>query len=53
MRNTAWIWFVGCVAWLADGVIHLRLHALQHAQLAFMVALVFLVAGLFYRNQKT
>jgi hypothetical protein len=37
---------------LADGVIHLRLHALPHAELAFMVALMFLVAGIFYRQQQ-
>jgi hypothetical protein len=53
MRKTAWVWFVGCAAWLADGVVHLRLHALPHAELAFMVALVFLAAGIFYRSQKT
>ncbi|HEX9201952.1 MAG TPA: hypothetical protein VF865_20520 [Acidobacteriaceae bacterium] len=52
MRNAAWIWFVGCAAWLVDGVIQLRLHALPHAELAFMVALVFLAAGFFYRKQK-
>jgi hypothetical protein len=51
MRRTAWIWFVGCAAWLADGVVQLRLHARPHAQLAFMVALMFLVAGLYYRRQ--
>jgi len=53
MRRTAWIWFVGCVAWVVDGTISLRLHALPHAKLAFMVAIVFLAAGLFYRGQKT
>ena len=52
MRNTAWLWFAGCIAWTVDGIISLRLHSLQRAQLAFMVALVFLVAGLFYRKQK-
>src|ERR1035441_3444974 len=46
MRRTAWIWFVGCAAWLVDGVVQLRVHARPHAQLAFMVALMFLVAGL-------
>src|ERR1017187_1142366 len=51
MRRTAWIWFVGCAAWLADGVVQLRLHARSHAQLAFMVALMFLAAGLYYRRQ--
>jgi hypothetical protein len=52
MRKTAWIWFVGCAAWTVDGVVHLHIHAFLHAQLAFMVALLFLAAGLFYRNQK-
>lgn len=51
MRKTAWIWFVGCVAWIGDGVVHLRLHSFPHAKLAFMVALMFLFAGLFYRQQ--
>jgi hypothetical protein len=53
MRKTAWIWFVGCAAWLIDGVISVRLRSVPHAQLAFMVALVFFAAGMFYRNQKT
>ena len=52
MRNAAWIWFVGCAAWVTDAVVQLRLHALAHAELATMDALVFLVAGLFYRGQK-
>jgi hypothetical protein len=53
MRKTAWIWFVGCVVWFADGAVQLHFHAQAHAELAFMLALLFLVAGLFYRNQKT
>jgi len=52
MRWTAWIWFAGCVAWLADGAVSLHLHAQAHAQLALMVALVFLAAGLFTRSQR-
>ena len=52
MRKTAWIWFVGCAAWIMDGVVQLRVRAILHAQLAFMVALLFLAAGLFYRQQK-
>ena len=50
-RRTAWIWFAGFAAWLMDALIGLRLHNWQHARLALMVALVFLAAGLFYRNQ--
>ncbi len=53
MRNSAWIWFAGCAVWLGDGIVQLRFHARAHAQLAIMLALVFLAAGLFYRNQKT
>jgi hypothetical protein len=52
MRNVAWLWFVGFAAWVFDGIVSLRLHSPQRAQLAFMVALVFLAAGLFYRKQK-
>jgi hypothetical protein len=36
-----------------DGVVQLRVHAILHARLAFTVALLFLAAGLFYRNQKS
>jgi hypothetical protein len=52
MRRTAWIWFVGCVVWAADGVVQLHFRARAHAQLAFMLAMLFLVAGLFYRRQQ-
>jgi hypothetical protein len=52
MRNFAWIWFLGFAAWLVDGLISLRLHSMQHAQLAFLVAMVFLAAGFFYRRQQ-
>ena len=52
MRNAAWIWFVGCAALVGDAVVQVRLHALAHAELASMVALVFLAAGFFYKQQK-
>ena len=52
MRNAAWIWFAGFIAWVVAGIIGLRTHAYQHAQLDFLVAMVFLVAGLFYRQQR-
>lgn len=51
MKKTAWIWFAGLAAWAVDALINLRLHNWLHARLALMVALVFLTAGLFYRNQ--
>ncbi len=50
MRWTQWIWFAGAAAWLADGVVSMRLHAAPHAELAFMVAIVFFGAGMFYRR---
>jgi hypothetical protein len=52
MRKTAWIWFVGCAVWIVDGMVQLHVHALLHARLAFTVAMLFLAAGLFYRQQK-
>lgn len=51
MRKTAWIWLAGTLAWTADGLVSLRLHSAQHAELAFLLALLFLVAWLFYRTQ--
>ena len=52
MRRFAWVWFAGCIAWLVDGLISVRLHSWQHAELAFMVALVFGLAGLLYRDAR-
>jgi hypothetical protein len=52
MRRSAWIWFVGCAAWLVDSLINFHVGAVAHAKLAFMVSLVFLAAGFFYRGQK-
>ncbi|HEY6375857.1 MAG TPA: hypothetical protein VIX90_10080 [Edaphobacter sp.] len=40
------------MAWAVDGFVSLHFYSLQHAQLAFMVSLVFLAAGFFYRRQK-
>ena len=51
MRSTAWIWFVGCAAWLFDGVVQAHYGGWLHARLAFSLAFVFLAAGLFYRSQ--
>ena len=39
--------------WVGDGLIQLHYESLPRAKLAFMVALMFLVAGLYYRGQKT
>jgi hypothetical protein len=50
MRRTAWIWAAGCAAWTIDGCISLLLHADTHAELAFLMAALFGIAWLFYRN---
>jgi hypothetical protein len=52
MRNAAWIWFAGFIAWIVAGLIGVRTHAYQHAQLDFLVAMVFLAAAFFYRRQQ-
>jgi hypothetical protein len=51
MRRFAWVWFAGFAAWLVDGCVSLSLRAWQHAQLAFLVAAVFLAAGIYYQRQ--
>jgi hypothetical protein len=51
MRKTAWIWFAGFAAWVIDGLVSLHYQNLLHARLAFSLAMLFLVAGLFYRKQ--
>ena len=52
MKNTVWIWFVGCAVWLVDGIISLRYHSWQHAELAFSLAMLFFAAGMLYRHQQ-
>ena len=52
MRKTAWIWFVGCAAWIMDGIVQIHVHAVLHAKLAFTVAMLFLAAGLLYHRQQ-
>ena len=51
MRKTAWIWLVGCIAWTFDAAVSLVVHSAAHAELAFVLALLFGVAWLFYRSQ--
>ena len=51
MRRTAWIWLAGCIAWSVDALVSVRLHSVAHAELGFLMALLFLVAWLFYRTQ--
>ncbi len=51
MRKTAWIWLVGCIAWTVDGLANVVRRAPQHAELGFLMGLLFGIAWLFYRNQ--
>lgn len=51
MRNTAWIWLAGCIAWCLDALINVLYHNVQHAELALLMAILFGIAYAFYRNQ--
>lgn len=51
MGRFAWIWFAGCAAWVVDAAVSLRVGARERAVLAGMVAMLFFVAGVFYRGQ--
>jgi hypothetical protein len=48
----SWIWAVGCAAWTIDGLACLRYPNKQHAELAFLMAVMFGIAWGFYRQQK-
>jgi hypothetical protein len=53
MRRTAWIWAVGSATWTFDGIVNLYYRSWPHAELAFMVALMFGIAwAYYYRQQK-
>jgi len=52
MRRTAWIWAVGCVVWMFDGMVHLKLRQLPRAELSFVLAAMFFVAWMFFRQQR-
>lgn len=52
MKKMAWVWFAGFAAWLIDGGVSVYYRDFPHARLAFMLAMLFLAAGLFYRQQR-
>ena len=52
MQNAPWIWFTGFFAWATAGFIGVQGRAYQHAELDFLVAMVFFAAGIFYRRQQ-
>ncbi|HSU19457.1 MAG TPA: hypothetical protein VLI45_06900 [Acidobacteriaceae bacterium] len=41
----------GCIAWTFDAAVSIAFHAARHAELAFVLALLFGIAWLFYRSQ--
>jgi NADH:ubiquinone oxidoreductase subunit 6 (subunit J) len=52
MRNLAWIWFVGCGAWIIDAGISLIYRNWLHAWLALAIAALFFAAGLMFRKER-
>ena len=52
MRRLGWVWFVGCAVWIIDGLLSVHYRSWPHAELAFLLALVFFAAGLLYQRQK-
>lgn len=50
MRKTSWIWLAGTIAWLVDALVDLRYHAVQQAELALLLTMLFLVAWLYFRQ---
>ena len=53
MRRTSWIWAVGSAAWTFDAIVNLYYHDRPHAELAFMVAVMFAIAWAYYSRQPT
>jgi hypothetical protein len=51
MRNYAWVWLLGCVAWMVDTAINIAYRNPQHAALALIMAVLFGIAYAFYRIQ--
>jgi uncharacterized membrane protein YjjB (DUF3815 family) len=51
-RRFAWIWLVGCIAWVFNALVSIHVHSPQHAQLAAIMAVLFGIAWLFYRGQQ-
>jgi hypothetical protein len=44
---------VGAAAWTLDGIVCLRFPDKRHAELAFVMAVLFAIAWGFYRQQKS
>ena len=52
MRRLTWVWLAGCFAWLFDFAVNAFYHNVQHAELAFLMAVLFAIAYAFYRTQN-
>jgi hypothetical protein len=53
MRRTSWIWAVGSAAWTFDAIVNFYYRNRPHAELSFMVAVMFAIAWAFYSRQQT
>ena len=51
MRRSAWIWAVGSAVWTFDCIVNLYYRSLPHAELAFLVAIMFAIAWAYYRKE--
>ncbi len=49
----AWIWAVGSAAWTFDAIVNLYYRNRPHAELSFLVAVMFAIAWAFYSRQPT
>ncbi len=53
MRRTSWIWAVGSATWTFDAIVNFYYRNRPHAELSFMVAVMFGIAWAFYSRQQT
>ncbi|MBV8454522.1 MAG: hypothetical protein JOZ29_19950 [Deltaproteobacteria bacterium] len=51
--NSYWIWFAGGIVWWGDALLALHYGHRAHGALAFLVAVIFLIAGWIWRRQAT
>ena len=51
MRRHAWVWLAGCIAWTIDFLVNALHRNMPHAELAFILAVLFGIAYAFYITQ--
>lgn len=52
MRKTAWIWALGCLVWVFDTALHAHRQDWGNAGIGLLLAVLFFVAWVFFRQQK-